>query len=660
MLTLGKEYLNDFAIATSREWLVANGLGGYASSTIVGANTRRYHGMLIAALDPPVRRTLLLYKIDEEIEVENATFSLACNEYHDHTVMPSGYERMQEFRLDGNMPTFVFSVPGAVLEKTVWMEYGQNTTYVRYALREFSHPAILRLNLLVSYRDHHGHLEGANCRVFDVAPVAGGWEFRSPSETTALRVLTRAVVEFEPTGYWHWRFLHRRELERGLDFLEDAYSPGLLIVNLQPGDAVMIAATAEDPDVVLHGMADGFEREKRRREETVARSEAFDPFARQLVLAADRFIASRRQDGVAHDRDEPFRSVIAGYHWFTDWGRDTFVSLPGLFLSTGRFSEARTLLNSFAGYLSEGMLPNYFPDDGAPPTYNSVDAALWYVYAVDRYLQRTDDLATVEQLFPQLQQIVTCYLKGARYKVGVDPSDGLLRAGEEGVQLTWMDAKVDDWVVTARHGKPVEINALWYNTLAAMATFARRIGEPVSGHADLANRAWESFNEKFWNGDGGYLFDVIDSHLGQDASFRPNQLLSISLPYPVLRRDRWQTVLDKVGERLLTPFGLRTLPRNDPMYVGSYLGDQRHRDVAYHQGTVWPWLLGQFVDAHLKVYGDKAAARAFITAFESHLKDAGVGFIGEIFDGDWPYAPQGCIAQAWSVAEVLRVWLATI
>lgn len=293
------------------------------------------------------------------------------------------------------------------------------------------------------------------------------------------------------------------------------------------------------------------------------------------------------------------------------------------------------------------------------PQRLSVDAALWYFYAIDRYAQRTEDLTLVDDLYPALEGIIDAHLRGSRYSIAVDPVDGLLRAGTEGVQLTWMDAKVDDWVVTARYGKPVEVNALWYNALATMATFARRIGKPMPGQSDLAYKTWASFNEKFWNADGEYLYDVIDCRLGEDASFRPNQLLSISLPYPVLRRDRWKAVVDKVGERLLTPFGLRTLPQDDPMYVGSYAGDQRHRDVAYHQGTVWPWLLGPFIDAHLKVYNDRAAARRLLAAFEAHLKDAGVGFIGEIFDGDWPHSPQGCIAQAWSVAEVLRAWLTT-
>ncbi|MCL5263770.1 MAG: amylo-alpha-1,6-glucosidase [Chloroflexi bacterium] len=661
MIVLGREYLNSLESALSREWLVTNGIGGYASSTIFCANTRRYHGLLMAALQHPLRRTLLLYALDEELEIGNSVYALNTSEFADGTVSPCGYEYLEEFRLEGTIPFFSFSFPGTTMEKAVWMEHGKNTTYVRYTLGESSPTAVLRIKPLVSFRDHHSELRGSHDAHFQVTELSDGCEVVAPSDGVPLRIVLSPKGAFTHTGNWYWRFMHRREMERGLECNEDAYSPGVFTVGLEPGDSVTLMATVEDIDTARAGMGDCLGRQKRRREELVARSEASDRFARQLVFAADHFIATRpaADSGDGSGAVDEMATVIAGYHWFGDWSRDAFVGLPGLLLSTGRFAEARSLLCGFATYASQGMIPNFFPEDTAPPVFNSVDAALWFFYAVDRYLQRTDDLGLVEELYPVLEDIVDWHVRGTRHNIKADPVDGLLYAGEDGIQLTWMDAKVDDWVITPRRGKPVEVNALWYNALASMGTFARRLGKPTPASTDIVQKVWSSFNEKFWNSQGDYLYDVVDCRLGQDASFRPNQILAISLPYPVLRRDRWKVVVDKVMERLVTPFGLRTLPSDDPLYVGSYLGDQRHRDGAYHQGTVWPWLIGSFVDAHLKVYGDKASARRLLCAFESHVRSAGVGFISEIFDGDWPHAPQGCIAQAWSVAEVLRAWLMT-
>jgi 4-alpha-glucanotransferase len=379
-----------------------------------------------------------------------------------------------------------------------------------------------------------------------------------------------------------------------------------------------------------------------------------DPIAQQLACAADQFLVARPLP------DDPAgRSVIAGYHWFNDWGRDTMISLPGLALATGRTGEAATILRTFARYLQDGLLPNNFPDSaGVIPGYNTVDATLWYVLAIRAYTEATGDDTLVADLLPTLGQIVEHHLHGTRYGIGVDPADGLLRAGEPGVQLTWMDAKVGDWVVTPRIGKPVEINALWYNVLMTLSGFLAATGDEQSAarYAGLAATTRDSFRARFRRPDCAHLADVVDGQDGDDWSLRPNQVFAFSLPHPLLEGDEALAVLATVGRELLTSFGLRSLATGEPGYRGTYGGDQLQRDGAYHQGPVWSWLLGPFAEATYRLTGDRDAACALLRPIGDHLRDAGLGSVSEIFEGDPPHVPKGCIAQAWGVAEVLRVW----
>ena len=645
--------------ALDAEWLVTNGLGGYASATVSGANTRRYHGLLVAALKPPVGRTVLLSKLEEELEVRGVRYPLSTNEYHDGTINPVGWPLLHSMRFHETIPTFVFNAGGAVVEKTVWMARERNTTYVRYTMRKTPAPAILYLRPLVTHRDYHHLTQGSRDWRFAVRRDAtGACEVRAHPDAATLRLWTRPSAEFHEGPDWYWRFLYRRERERGLDCLEDLYMPGVFRATLKQGESLTVIASAESPANVDMNTSRAWEAEMARQGELLRRADATvsrDAFAARLALAADQFLVARPQAG------QDGRTVIAGYHWFGDWGRDTLIALPGLCLPTGRWQEARAILRTFARYADQGMLPNRFPDSGEPPEYTSVDAALWYFVALDAYLRATRDDDLLRELFSTLEGIVAGYRRGTRCGIGVDTADGLLRAGATDMALTWMDACVDGWVVTPRWGKAVEINALWYNALTSMAEWSGKLGRDIQAYLGPAATARESFNKRFWYGQGGYLYDVVDGEEGDDPSLRPNQLFAISLPHAVLEQRRWAPTLEAVRSKLLTPVGLRTLAPGHPRYAGRYVGDQHSRDAAYHQGTVWPWLLGAYTDALLRVEGEqgRVAARKAIEGMRTHLWEAGLGALSEIFEGDAPHAPRGCIAQAWSVAEVLRAWLRT-
>lgn len=652
MIVIPREICRDLKEALPREWLVTNGLGGYASSTITGANTRRYHGLLVAALKPPAARTVLLSKLDEEVEVGGTTYRLGTNEYESGTIYPDGYLFLERVELDGMIPTFVYRAANFQLTKTVWMEYGQNTTYVRYTLDTASQPIQLTLLPLCTYRDFHTEVRGSLDWHFGVEQREGHVQIAAYPVATPLRLFTLPVAGFSPLDLWYWRFRHRVEHERGLDSVEDLNLPGLLRARLQAGESLTVIATTESAAVVDRDVAAAFQRAQARQD---ARSKnARDEVEKQLLAAADQFIVHRRVE------EASLHTVIAGYHWFGDWGRDTMIALDGLALQTGRHAEAKDILRAFARYVDQGMLPNRFPDAGvevAPVEYNTVDATLWYFHAIDRYLAATGDAAFLRELFPVLVSIIDWHVKGTRYNIHTDPGDGLLYAGEPGVQLTWMDAKVGDWVVTPRIGKPVEVNALWYRALWLMERWAAQLDESASRYADLAARVGASF-DRFWFAEGGYLYDVIDSSNGNDASLRPNQLFAITLADDLLSPERAKSVLDIVTNNLLTPFGLRSLSPHDPNYRSLYRGDQHQRDGAYHQGIVWAWLMGAYVDAYLKVYGDRTTARARLDEFRAHMSQAGIGTVSEIFEAEPPYGAVGCIAQAWSVAEVLRAWRA--
>ena len=656
-ITLGRDLCGELGQALRREWLVTNGLGGFGAGTVAGCQTRRYHGLLLAAQKPPVGRTLRLVDLDVTADADGHRFELGCHEYADGTIHPNGHELIETFVLDATVPTWTYAIGAVRLTKRVFMARHRNTTYVTYTLERSLGPLRLEVRPLCSGRDYHWHRRGD--AGYGTESVEGGCRVAASGTGPGL-TLTADAARFAASPQMQWNLRHRAEAARGLDAEEDLYSPGAFVGTLEPGATLAITASVEDA-VVPAAIALAELRE--HEAQLLAGAGTGQPtWIRQLLLAADQFVVSRRAALAAAGGDTVAgTTVIAGYPWFGDWGRDTMIALPGLTLATGRAPLAAEVLRTFARYVDQGLLPNRFPDAGEAPEYNSVDATLWYFVAVHEYLQVTQDLALARELYPMLTDIVGWHHRGTRHGIAVDPGDGLLRAGEPGVQLTWMDAKVGDWVVTPRSGKAVEINALWCNAQAILGDIAGRLGDrrAATALAEQARLSTDSFAAKFWYADGGYLYDVVESPdgTGPDASLRPNQLLALALPHAVIDRERAAAVLAACERELVTSYGLRTLSPGSPGYVGRYGGDQRERDGAYHQGTVWPWLLGAFARTHFKVHGDPARAMAYLAPLEQHLADACIGQISEIFDAEPPHAPQGCFAQAWSVAEVLRSWL---
>jgi len=643
MIDFGPDICGDLGSALGREWLETNGLGGFASSTIVGLNTRRYHGLLIAATLPPVGRMVLLSKIEETVIVDGERYELSANQYPG-VVHPQGYTYLKRFRLDP-FPIATYAIAGGEIEKLVFMVQGENTTVIQYRVNILGKQVELELRPLIAFRDFHSTTHEnaalnpqveAEIGMCSVAPYAG-----------LLRLyLANNATEIRRSGEWYRNFEFAVEQERGLNFREDLFQPMVMRFDLFSQPTAMIIASTERHNVVE--TADLRESELKRRSKLAKAAPADDDFVRALTIAADQYIVARGSG----------QTIIAGYPWFSDWGRDTMISLPGLTLLTGRFETARRILEEFANLVSQGMLPNCFPDAGRQPEYNTVDATLWYFEAIRAYYEHTGDAELVRKLYPALEDIIGWHVRGTRYGIKLD-SSGLLTSGAPGVQLTWMDAKVGDRVVTPRYGKPVEIQALWFNALRTMEDFAALMGDADAQkrYREMAAVARWSFNRVFWNIEAGCLYDVVNGG-PPDASIRPNQIFAVSLHHSMLSRDRAQQVVEVVQRELLTPYGLRTLSPRDARYIGRYSGDQRSRDSAYHQGTVWPWLIGPFISAYMKLNPDSASTRAqaaeWLQPLRGHLNDAGLGQISEIFDGDPPHRPVGCFAQAWSVAEVLR------
>ncbi len=653
MIGWGREISGDLPAAERREWLCTNGIGGFASGTVAGSLTRRYHGLLVAALEPPLGRTLLVATVDDTVAYDGAGASLATNRWAGGAIDPHGYRAIERFVLDGSTPVWTYAVADALVEKRIWMEPGANTTYIRYRVLRARGPLALQLRILVDYRDYHATTRGGEWRM-DIAPVTRGLRVIAFAGARPLLLLAdRGEARIAHT--WYQRFELPRERERGLDAWEDHLHAGTFEASLEPGAALTLVLSAETAPS-LDGERAWCRRAGHEADVLTAwrrarpAAEQAPAWIGQLVLAADQFVARRP---LADDPEG--MTVIAGYHWFGDWGRDTMIALPGLTLTTGRPEVARRILKTFARFVDRGMLPNRFPDAGEAPEYNTVDATLWYFEAFRAYHAATRDDGLLKELYPVLEEIVRFHRAGTRYGIKEDAGDGLLTSGEPGVQLTWMDAKVGDWVVTPRTGKAVEINALWYSALRTMAGFARHLGRPVGPWEILADRVRTGF-ERFWSERAGHCYDVLDSPGGHDEALRPNQVFAVSLHESPLSPERQKKVVDACARYLLTSFGLRSLAPGHPDYRGHYGGDQRERDGAYHQGTVWAWLLGPFALAHFKAYGDAATARSFLAPLADHLGDHGVGSIAEIFDGDPPFAPGGCIAQAWSVAETLRAW----
>jgi predicted glycogen debranching enzyme len=662
----------DFHDLLRREWLLTNGLGGYASGTISGHVSRRYHGLLIASLPAPLGRVVVFNHLAEHI----------CTP--DHSRLQIGGEEpganedgdrpqrhfLREFRLENQVPVWRYDVDGLILEKRVILLNGQNTVHVTYSLLEAKHEVTLQLQPSLHFRPHE-HNVGEPLEDHYVLNIRGQhYEVSAGDDYPPLRFLMHgeeATLTHE--GGQHREIVYQHEADRGYHSRGMLWSPGYFSVTLCPKRSATLVASTESWSTV-HALspdeAYASDTERRRRLVAIAPAVVQDGPAAELVLAADQFIispAGRVEDAArARASGDEVRSVIAGYHWFTDWGRDTMISLEGLTLSTGRHAEAGWILRTFAHYIKKGLIPNYFPDGQNEGVYHTADATLWFFHALDRYVETTNDRATLSLLLPKLEDVIAHHLRGTSYGIAVDQTDGLLRQGAEGYQLTWMDAKVDDWVVTPRRGKAVEINALWYNALRLTENWVRqeRGDEAAAPYAEHANRCRESFNRRFWWADGNHLYDIVDGEEGDDSACRPNQVFAISLRHPVLDDTHWSAVLDTVRDRLLTPVGLRSLARGHPDYKSRYFGDLRARDAAYHQGTVWGWLIGPFVDAWLKVHpDDKAGARRWLERMLPHLDHACVGTISEVFDAEEPFTARGCIAQAWSVAEVLRCWIKT-
>lgn len=644
----------------SREWLMTNGLGGYASGTLLGIGTRRYHGLFIPNLPAPRGRTVMVARLDEEIECGEETVRLGGAEFADRSMEGEGLRFLKEVRYEWQTPIWLFDFHGRTLEKKITMPYSQNTVYVSYKLLS-GEPVRINFRPYVTFRMHDAALGCPSEWPFTVTITRGRYEIHPFEGAPVLKLCLRPRCGlFVADEKISRNIFYRVEQRRGYDHTEDLLSPGYLSAELEAGQSVALVVSTETWESLGLNVETIFDAERRRVEKLLARVPASvrTGMGAQLVLAADQFIilpGSRLEERVlARASGDEARTVIAGYHWFTDWGRDTMIGLEGLTLCTGRHREARAILRTFSHYIKDGLLPNHFPEGKRTAIYNTVDATLWYFHAIDRYYQATGDKETLRMLYPILKSVVHHHVAGTHFGIGMDPKDGLIRAGAEGYQLTWMDAKVDDWVVTPRRGKPVEIQALWYNALRLMAAWAEELGESPGEFLALAKRAFDSFSARFWFEPGRYLYDVIDGEQGDDPSLRPNQIFTISLRFPILADTFWRSVIDTVTEKLLTPFGLRTLAPGHKDYKPRYDGDLRARDAAYHQGTVWPWLIGHFLDAWRKVYYDSKRAQALLQGFEDHLWDAGIGTISEIFDAEAPFAPRGCIAQAWSVAEVLR------
>lgn len=646
LISFDKSVCTNLEAGLSREWLETNGLGGFACGTITGANTRRYHGLLTAALNPPGGRMLLLSKLEETLVIGNRRIDLSTNEYAG-AIHPEGYLLLSNFRLDP-FPTWTFEVEGLRLEKSVLMPQGSNTVQVEYKLLQAPTgiKPVLELRPLIAFRDYHATThENSNLNTaIESTPNSASLQ---PYRSLPRLYFAHDAEQFQEQGYWYKNFFYRVEQERGLDFEEDLFNPFLFLWNLAEKPAATVIASTQQRDI--RQAATVRKAELQRRHHLVASSPVDDPFVRALTTAANQYIARRGEDW----------TVIAGYPWFTDWGRDTMISLPGLTLFTGQTDIAKSILRNFARHTDMGMLPNRFVDSGEDAEFNTVDATLWFFEAVRAYAAATNDDDFIRQeLYEVLNQIMEFHIHGTRYNIRM-ADDGLLNAGAPGTQLTWMDAKVGDWVVTPRSGKPVEIQALWYNALCIMQDLAERFDDKKrqQKYSAMAALAHETFNSVFWNGDAGCLYDVVNGG-PPDGSIRPNQIFALSLHHSMLSAERARAVVKTVERELLTPVGLRTLSRTDPGYRGRYEGNQYSRDSAYHQGTVWPWLLGPFISAYVRVNGgtaqSRARARDLLRGVEQHLTEACVGQISEIFDGDAPHHPRGCFAQAWSVAEVLR------
>ncbi len=655
----------------SREWLVTNGLGGYASGTVGGVITRGFHGYLIAALPSPLGRMMMLNELVEQIELPSGrVIQLGGEERASNPVRWHGADYLKEFRLIEGLPAWRYRVDGFIIEKRLMLPHMQNTVYITYRLLDGDGTLKVKLRPSMNIRPHEGPVSTPITTPYTLTVFEDQYEILAGQNIPPLRLLlygNGAALVIDRLRIQE--VVYRIEESRGYAARGDLWSPGFFHTEITKGhDATLVAST--EPWETLRALSpnDALDAEFDRRGRLLNEADrgAQRGTAGELVLAADQFIIrprGRREDTArANAAGDEVRTIIAGYPWFTDWGRDTMISLEGLTLTTGRYVEAAYILRTFAHYVRDGLIPNMFPEGQKEGLYHTADATLWFFHAISRYLQVANDRSILQLVMPKLLDIIDYHVRGTMFGIHVDPDDGLLVQGAPGYQLTWMDAKVDDWVVTPRRGKAVEINALWYNALMLLEQWVKDENRPEAATrlAEYAGRARESFNKRFWNEDCGYLFDVVDGEEGDDPSCRPNQLFAVSLDYPVLERSKWKPVVEISKEKLLTPVGLRSLSPDNKDFKAKYFGDLRSRDAAYHQGTVWSWLIGPFIDAWLRVYPDDfEGAHAFLQGFKPHLSEACIGSISEVFDAEYPYTPRGCVAQAWGVAEVLRCWVKT-
>ncbi|MGE5805327.1 MAG: amylo-alpha-1,6-glucosidase [Ignavibacteria bacterium] len=647
-----------------KEWLITNGLGGYASGTIAGISTRRYHALLIAALPAPLGRIVMFNTMSYEIKTENGSslkFSGLIKDHDEHSALNLAPFK---FFLEDGLPVWQYKLENFLIEKRILMPYMQNTVVIRFKVIEGNSSLRIKLFPYLHFRPHEFAVNEKFDGSFKISIDKDRYQITFNDKLPPLNlILYGNNCSFIYNNSEAAQSFYEMEHLRGYESEGLLWNPGSFMAKLSKDNSVSLIASTEAWETILSLKPEEvFRNEMRRRIELITKSQSgSDNFLSELTLASDQFLITPvgRQEKaikVAAIGGE-LKSVIAGYHWFTDWGRDTMISLEGLALLTGRSVEAHSVLHSFANSVQDGLIPNHFPEGEKEGLYHTADATLWFFHALDRYLHYTKDKSIIILLLPILKEIVGYHLGGTRFGIKVDSSDGLLMQGAEGYQLTWMDAKVGDWVVTPRRGKAVEINALWYNALKLISEWIKEIeGDDPGEYLKAAELTKKSFNKKFWISGKKYLYDVVEGEKKEfDDSLRPNQIFAISLKYPVLEEDKWEDVIGIVKENLLTPFGLRSLASNHPDFKANYFGNLLARDAAYHQGTVWAWLIGHFIDAWLKLYPDDLYnTEKFLEGFDSHLSDAGIGSISEIFDAEKPYTPRGCIAQAWSVAEVLR------
>lgn len=627
------------------EWLLTNGIGGFASSTIIGLNARRYHGLLVASLNPPVDRRLLVAKLDEDLYINKNRYVLGTNQVSDGYAQ-KGYMHLQRFERYP-FPTYIYQIEGVFLIKTILMVNGENTTVVRYqVVNPFQKEISLYIFPLLNCRDFH-FITQENDWPFNQEFIEGGQVEIEPYREAPHIFMAYDNVRYEKSPSWYRGMYYSMEAYRGLSCYEDHYLPGYFLKHFNKTEEFSIILSTER--VKNFDYAACVTKEWERQQQLLELAGYKDDFIQKLVLAADDFIVQRSSTGR--------KSIIAGYPWFNDWGRDAMIALPGLTLCTRRFQDAQEILSTFAEHTKDGLVPNMFTD-GEEPLYNTVDASMWFFYAVQKYLAYTKDYGFVkEHLFKTMRDIIYYYRNGTRYGIAME-QEGLIRAGSPGLQLTWMDAKVGDWVVTPRQGKPVELNALWYNALMLMSELAEVFGEKDE-YNDLAVMVSKNFLNLFWYEKGQYLYDVIDGSK-KDTHFRPNQIIAVSLPYSTLPVNYARSVVMLTFEKLYAVYGLRSLSPDDPEFQGHYGGNQYKRDGAYHQGTAWSWLLGHFVTACSKVLNTRErgiVVHLLLAPLKDHLRHHGIGTISEIFDGVHPFIPRGCFAQAWGVAEVLRCFI---